>query len=175
MQPLQFFLLLVVVLPASQPFYDRRHLSKVLGAERNYRIVLPPGYETSGTCYPVIYYFHGHSDRYTVEKYDNDADTIPKMADFVAHHDLIVVSVRRCLPHVSSSGGYKVEALGRNPGFICLHDVSQAGLRVTARRWAPDGPVVQAQRISITTAHLYAPGSRLPVDRLQPGDGRHPS
>ena len=29
--------------------------------------------------YPVIYYFHGHSDRYTVEKYDNGTDTIPKM------------------------------------------------------------------------------------------------
>ena len=38
--------------------------------------------------YPVIYYFHGHSDRYTVEKYDNGTDTIPKMAAFVSKNDV---------------------------------------------------------------------------------------
>ena len=41
----------------------------------------------------MIYYFHGHSDRYTVENYDNGIDTIPKMADWVAKHDAIVVCV----------------------------------------------------------------------------------
>jgi pimeloyl-ACP methyl ester carboxylesterase len=288
----------------------------------------------------VIYYFHGHSDRYTLEKYDNGTDTIPKMADFVAHHDAIVVSVdgyvardytgfydgtpwdvmkdggdydfgeyfkelvthidatyrtltdrrhrgtsglsmggfmslwlsgrypqligsassfnpgpefytgdkgRRVLwrpkDHVSShthtmvrliraSGdyisqyheetrdayaraqdvdfeyrrdeyhrhwatsigetfefhtrafanstldnvpvtwshddpygafevwGYKVEAAGNEPGFTCLHNVSQTGLRVTTRRWAPDGPAVADRRITITTAPVYSPGAR---------------
>jgi poly(3-hydroxybutyrate) depolymerase len=78
---------------ASQPFYDRTHPSKVFGEPRNYRILLPPDYETSGKSYPVIYYFHGHSDRYTVEKYDNGTDTIPKMAAFVSKHDVIVVCV----------------------------------------------------------------------------------
>jgi predicted alpha/beta superfamily hydrolase len=78
---------------AAQPFYDRTHPSKVFGEARNYRILLPPDYETSGKSYPVIYYFHGHSDRYTVEKYDNGTDTIPKMAAFVAKHDAIVVCV----------------------------------------------------------------------------------
>ena len=78
---------------ASQPFFDRTHSSKVFGELRNYRILLPPDYETSGKAYPVIYYFHGHSDRYTVEKYDNGTDTIPKMAAFVSRHDAIVVCV----------------------------------------------------------------------------------
>jgi pimeloyl-ACP methyl ester carboxylesterase len=41
----------------------------------------------------VIYYFHGHSDRYTVEKYDNGTDTIPKMVAFVSKQDVIVVCV----------------------------------------------------------------------------------
>jgi predicted alpha/beta superfamily hydrolase len=341
MKLLQTLLLVVATLAgATQPFYDRKHYSKVLGEERNYRILLPPDYETSGKRYPVIYYFHGHSDRYTVEKYDSGTDTIPKMADFVAHHDAIVVSVdgyvardytgfydgtpwdvmkdggdydfgeyfkelvayidatyrtltdrrhrgtsglsmggfmslwlsarypqligsassfnpgpefytgdkgRRVLwrpkDHVSShthtmvrliraSGdyisqyheetrdayarahdvdfeyrrdeyhrhwatsigetfgfhmrafanptldnvpvtwshddpyrafevwGYKVEAAGNEPGFTCLHDVSQTGLRVTTRRWAPDGPPVADRRITITTAPVYSPGAR---------------
>ena len=76
---------------AGQAFYDRAHPSKVFGESRNYRILLPPDYETSGKTYPVIYYFHGHSDRYTVEKYDNGTDTIPKMVTFVSKHDVIVV------------------------------------------------------------------------------------
>ena len=78
---------------AHQPFYDRTHPSKVFGEERHYRILLPPDYETSGKAYSVIYYLHGHSDRYTVEKYDNGNDTIPKMAAWVAKHDAIVVCV----------------------------------------------------------------------------------
>jgi predicted alpha/beta superfamily hydrolase len=341
MKLLQTFLLIVATLAgATQPFYDRKHFSKVFGEERNYRILLPPDYESSGRRYPVIYYFHGHSDRYTLEKYDNGTDTIPKMADFVAHHDAIVVSVdgyvardytgfydgtpwdvmkdggdydfgeyfkelvthidatyrtltdrrhrgtsglsmggfmslwlsgrypqligsassfnpgpefytgdkgRRVLwrpkDHVSShthtmvrliraSGdyisqyheetrdayaraqdvdfeyrrdeyhrhwatsigetfefhtrafanstldnvpvtwshddpygafevwGYKVEAAGNEPGFTCLHNVSQTGLRVTTRRWAPDGPAVADRRITITTAPVYSPGAR---------------
>ena len=93
-QKLTFFLFLLgCSLPASagQPFYDRTHPSKVFGEARNYRILLPPDYETSGKSYPVIYYFHGHSDRYTVEKYDNGTDTIPKMVTFVSKHDVIVV------------------------------------------------------------------------------------
>ena len=86
---------ILLALPAfgQQPFFDRTHDSKVFGEARHYRILLPPAYETSGKRYPVIYYFHGHSDRYTVEKYDNGTDTIPKMAEWVAKHDAIVVCV----------------------------------------------------------------------------------
>jgi poly(3-hydroxybutyrate) depolymerase len=96
MKLLQLFLLLTAVLPrasADRPFYDRTHFSKVFGQERHYRLLLPPDYESSIKRYPVIYYFHGHSDRYTLEKYDDGKDTVPKMADFVANHDVIVVSV----------------------------------------------------------------------------------
>ena len=343
MKPLQIFLLLAAAMPATsatQSFYDRKYFSKVLGEERSYRILLPPDYESSGRRYPVIYYLHGHSDRYTLEKYDNGTDTIPKMADFVAHHDAIAVSVdgyvardytgfyggtpwdimldggdydfgeyfkelvahidatyrtltdrrhratsglsmggfmslwlsarypqligsassfnpgpefyvgdkgRRVLwrpkDHVDNhthtmvrliraSGdyisqyheethdayarahdvdfeyrrdeyhrhwatsigetfdfhmrafanvtldsvpaewshddpyrafevwGYKVEASGKGAGITCLHDVSQTGLRVTTRRWAPDGPPIADRRITIATAPVYSPGSR---------------
>lgn len=84
---------LSVIAFGQQPFFDRTHESKVFGQPRNYRILLPPGYETSGKRYPVIYYFHGHSDRYTLEHYDAGKDTIPKIAAFVAANEVIVVSV----------------------------------------------------------------------------------
>jgi len=89
-------LLLIVFAGAAftqRPFYDRTYPSKVFGQERHYRIFLPPDYEGSGKRYPVIYYFHGHSDRYTLEDYDNGLDTVPKIEAFVAGHDAIVVAV----------------------------------------------------------------------------------
>lgn len=76
-----------------QPFIDCTYTSKVFGEKRNYRLFLPPDYETSHKAYPVIYYFHGHSDRYTLEDYDNGKDTVPKIAAFVAAHAVIVVAV----------------------------------------------------------------------------------
>ncbi len=79
-------------LPASQSFYDRTHPSAVFGEPRNYRIFLPPDYETSGKPYPVIYYFHGHSDRYTLESYDQGTHTVPEVIRFVNRHDVIVVA-----------------------------------------------------------------------------------
>jgi len=81
-----------------QPFLDRTFPSKVFGQPRFYRIFLPPDYETSQKFYPVIYYCHGHSDRYTLEKYDNGTDTVPKIADYVAKHDVIVVTVDGYVP-----------------------------------------------------------------------------
>jgi hypothetical protein len=38
--------------------------SQVFGETRHYRILLLPDYETSGKRYPVIYWFHGWSERY---------------------------------------------------------------------------------------------------------------
>jgi poly(3-hydroxybutyrate) depolymerase len=72
--------LVAASLVASQPFSDRTHHSKVFGGPRTYRIFLPPAYEGGSQRYPVIYYFHGHSDRYTLEKYDDGKDTVPKIA-----------------------------------------------------------------------------------------------
>ena len=77
-----------------QSFSDRTYYSKVFGETRHYRIILPPTYRTSGSKrYPVIYYFHGHSDRYTVEDYDQGKDTIPKMVAYASTHPVIIVCV----------------------------------------------------------------------------------
>jgi len=72
---------------------DHTYYSKVFGETRHYRLILPPDYASSNKRYPVIYYFHGHSDRYTVEKYDSGQDTIPKMVAYVAAHPVVVVCV----------------------------------------------------------------------------------
>lgn len=76
---------------ASKQISDHTHYSKVFKEDRHYRVILPPDYETSGKRYPVVYYWHSHSDRYTVENHDGGRDTIPRLARFVASHDLIVV------------------------------------------------------------------------------------
>jgi S-formylglutathione hydrolase FrmB len=78
---------------------DSRHYSNVFGEIRNFRIFLPPGYNANhGKRYPVIYYYHGWSQRYFgsgADSYvsidqgnDNNGDNI---ANFVAGHDVIVV------------------------------------------------------------------------------------
>ena len=78
---------------------DETHQSRIFGETRHYRIFLPPDYETSGKRYPVIYWFHGWSERYNKpvagephrnydQGQDYDGDTI---ARFVGSHDVIVV------------------------------------------------------------------------------------
>ncbi len=76
---------------------DSRHYSHVLGEIRNYRIFLPPGYDDNpGKRYPVIYFYHGWSQRYFGSTMgsgfdkgdDNGGDNI---ANYVAGHDVIVV------------------------------------------------------------------------------------
>ncbi len=80
--------------PPQHQFVDRTHASALFGELRNYRIFLPADYATvRERSYPVIYYFHGHSDRYTLEKYDDGKDTVPKIERFVATHAAIVVAV----------------------------------------------------------------------------------
>jgi hypothetical protein len=54
---------------------------------------------------------------------------------------------------------YRVRAEGVEPGFTCLEDVNQSGLRVSTRRWAPDGRPQPERRVTITTAPLYRPSS----------------
>ncbi|GAH48324.1 unnamed protein product, partial [marine sediment metagenome] len=78
---------------------DSRHYSNVLGENRNYRIFLPPDYfNNPQKRYPVIYFYHGWSQRYFgstshtskgIDKgTDNDGDNI---ANYVKNHDVIVV------------------------------------------------------------------------------------
>jgi hypothetical protein len=71
--------------------------SRVFHEERNYRVFLPPDYEQSGKRYPVVYFFHGWSERHNRPPregvgYDSGSgyggDTI---AAFVGRNDLIVV------------------------------------------------------------------------------------
>lgn len=73
--------------------HDETFDSKLFGGARHYRIFLPANYDSVSTRYPVIYYFHGHSDRYTLEDYDQGQDTVPKICRFVATHPVIVVGV----------------------------------------------------------------------------------
>src|SRR4051812_19086632 len=82
-----------VLATAQQPYRDERHPSRVFGEERSYRTFLPAGYDAHPDArYPVVYYFHGHSDRYTLEKYDDGLDTVPKIAAYTAAHPIIVVA-----------------------------------------------------------------------------------
>ena len=76
---------------------DSRHYSNVFGEMRNYRIFLPPGYyDNPAKRYPVIYFYHGWSQRYfgitrgnAFDKGDdNGGDNI---ANYVAGHEVIVV------------------------------------------------------------------------------------
>lgn len=81
---------------ATATILDRTHESEVFHETRHYRIFLPPDYETSGKRYPVIYFFHGYSERYNQciagHNYDQGTDYGgDNFANFVGTHDLIVV------------------------------------------------------------------------------------
>ena len=78
---------------------DSRHYSIVFGEIRNFRIFLPPGYfDNPQKKYPVIYYYHGYSQRYfgnaliNVEGVDKGNDNHgDNIENFVAAHEVIVV------------------------------------------------------------------------------------
>ena len=76
---------------------DKQHYSNVLGEIRNYRIFLPPSYEeNSEQRFPVIYYYHGWSQRYygSISNFQADAGDSNEgdnIANFVAENEVIVV------------------------------------------------------------------------------------
>jgi poly(3-hydroxybutyrate) depolymerase len=77
---------------------DATHYSKVLGEVRNFRIFLPPDYfENTSRRYPVIYFYHGWSQRYFGSSdhyadFDNgDENQGDNISNFVSSHDVIVV------------------------------------------------------------------------------------
>ncbi|MEO5602302.1 MAG: alpha/beta hydrolase-fold protein [Cyclobacteriaceae bacterium] len=77
---------------------DSRHYSDVFGEMRNYRIFLPPGYfDNPQKRYPVIYFFHGWSQRYfgasnPYADYDKgDENNGDNISHFVSNHEVIVV------------------------------------------------------------------------------------
>src|SRR5947207_15995992 len=50
---------------AAEPLVvDETHESQIFGETRHYLIFLPGDYATWGKRYPVIYWFHGWSERY---------------------------------------------------------------------------------------------------------------
>jgi len=98
----RFLFILLCALPAfgaEATIQDRVQFSQVFTETRNFRIFLPPNYETSGKRYPVIYWFHGWSERFNKpvddppnRNYDSGTDYGgDNIANFVATHDVIVV------------------------------------------------------------------------------------
>ena len=95
------FLLLgaLPLLGAEATIEDRVQFSQVFEETRNFRIFLPPNYATSGKRYPVIYWFHGWSERFNKpvddppnRNYDSGTDYGgDNIANFVGGHDVIVV------------------------------------------------------------------------------------
>lgn len=78
---------------------DETHYSQVFAETRHFRIFLPGDYGSSGKRYPVIYWFHGWSERYNRpvageehRNYDRGSDYGgDTIAAFVGTHDVIVV------------------------------------------------------------------------------------
>ncbi len=76
---------------------DNRHYSNVLGEIRNYRIFLPSDYHLNPEKkYPVIYYYHGWSQRYfgsisSFQADQGDGNGGDNIANFVAKNEVIVV------------------------------------------------------------------------------------
>ena len=55
-----------VLFAQTSKIYNNRSMTrKILKGERKYAIYLPPGYEISECCYPVLYLLHGSGDDQT--------------------------------------------------------------------------------------------------------------
>ena len=93
------WLLPAVAVAAEALILDQTHYSHVFNEARQYRIFLPTDYGDSGKRYPVIYWFHGFSERHNRpvagrndRNYDSGSDYGgDTIAAFVASHDVIVV------------------------------------------------------------------------------------
>ncbi len=71
---------------------DSHHYSTVFGEVRNFRIYLPSDYdESSRKRYPVIYYFHGWSQRYFDIASGDSHDKEDNITRYVSNNDVIVV------------------------------------------------------------------------------------
>jgi Putative esterase len=100
-----FAAFLLIIAPAAHGaealISDRTHDSEVLRETRNFRIFLPSDYGSSTKRYPVIYWFHGYSERYNRPVSDppnRNYDTGPDywgdtIGAYVSNHDLIVVKL----------------------------------------------------------------------------------
>ncbi|HVN06602.1 MAG TPA: alpha/beta hydrolase-fold protein [Bryobacteraceae bacterium] len=137
------------LLGAEAIIQDRVQFSQVFEETRNFRIFLPPDYATSGKRYPVIYWFHGWSERYNKpiddppnRNYDTGADYGgDNIANFVATHDVIVVKPDGLNPRFAGDNykrPYNVSPVETNRQFPLyfpeLVDFIDANYRTTADR-----------------------------------------
>ena len=95
--PALFLFAVQCLLAGNVTIIDSRHYSHVMGENRNFRIFLPPGYyDDPLERYPVIYFYHGWSQRYfggtsTPGAEEGFLTDVEKIAGFVALNDVIVV------------------------------------------------------------------------------------
>ncbi len=59
--------------------------------------------------------------------------------------------------------GYHVQSDIAGPAMIYLLHVSQAGMRIATRQWAPDGPPAVCTQLNLTTADIYRAGASYKV------------
>ncbi len=97
---LALILLATGALHGAEPtILDRTHFRRVFGETRQYRIFLPPNYNSATKRFPVIYWFHGYSERHNKpvtnpphRNYDEGTDYGgDNIANFVSDHEVIVV------------------------------------------------------------------------------------
>jgi hypothetical protein len=95
--PMIFIFPLGSVFAQNAIIMDSRHYSQVFGEIRNFRIFLPPAYyDNPETRYPVIYYYHGWSQRYfggtsSDDRDEGESNNGDNIAGYVATHPVIVV------------------------------------------------------------------------------------
>src|SRR5690606_15813429 len=53
---------------------------------------------------------------------------------------------------------YEIQAEREEPAVSLLENVSPGDMKIMARKFIPDGPIIQDENISITTPGMYAPG-----------------
>ncbi|WP_114751050.1 alpha/beta hydrolase [Pleomorphovibrio marinus] len=76
---------------------DHIYYSEAFGESRNFRVILPPSYESSEeTRYPVVYFMHGWSERYfgslTREPKEDDAISLDdSLSLLAAKHNLVII------------------------------------------------------------------------------------
>lgn len=63
------------------PYKDLSYFSTVFNREKQYRIYLPAGYDSSDKAYPVIYYFHGWGGRHFKDSANLEYGLIGKLVD----------------------------------------------------------------------------------------------
>ena len=66
--------------------------------------------------------------------------------------------------------GYSFASDRDEPGFTYVDEASKSGMKVTTRKWLPDGPSLPATRIDITTGAHYAPEATYDLRRLALSD-----